>query len=200
MSAPVIAVVPTSSSVPAEVVTASLAVGFTDAGMPAALVALAGGAAVQRLTGAGVDAATGAGRLPVVVQAAGVAAVARREGVSLVVLHAPVGLLAPLDASGATLRDLLVSLGALDIRAGVVLATSADGDTLSHCTLTTEALGARGVDVLGIAVVGHDGPWPDAARLEDLTGAPLLGTTPPDAETWDGEQFTARAGAWLPLE
>ena len=41
---------------------------------------------------------------------------------------------------------------------------------------------------------------PDAARLDDAAGAPLLGTTPVDAHTWDSDEFTARAGAWLPLE
>lgn len=200
MPAPVIVVVPTRSSVPAQVVTASLAVGFADAGMPAAVVAWSRGDEVSALTGTPVDAATGAGRLPAVVQAAGIAAVARREGTALVVVHAPVGLLAPLDASGATLRDILVSIAALDVRVGVVLAASADDDTLSDCTLACEALTVRGVDPLGIALVGHDGPWPDAARLEDLTGAACLGTTPPGAEGWSSEEFTARAGAWLPLE
>lgn len=200
MVAPVIVVVPTSAAVPAQVVTASLAAGFRDAGMRPAVVAVDGGPDVAALTGTPVEAATGAGQLPAVVQAAGIAAVARRDGTDLVLVHAPVGLLAPIDASNASLADALVALTALDVRVGVVVAALPDADALGHTALVAQALRARAVDVLGVAVVGHDGPWPDAARLEDVAGTPLLGTTPPGAQDWDAATFTDRAGAWLPLE
>lgn len=200
MAAPVIIVTATSVRLPAHVATASLAVGFRDGGMRVEALALMGGDDVAALTGHDVPAATGAGRLPAVVQAAGIAAVARRDGTDLVLVHAPAGLLAPLDPTNATLLDICTAVRELDVRVGLVIATAPDDDALPHCTLVARAAAGAGVDVLGCVVVGHDGDWPDAARLEDVCGAPLLGTTPPGTQGWDTDEFTARAGAWLPLE
>lgn len=141
---------------------------------------------------------------PVAVQAALVAQTARRPDVDIVVLADNAGLFTPIDDDGATTADLLELAVTLQIRIGAVLVC----DLGRHAVHTTVALAAalreHPWDLLGLVLSARPEPGDDvgeyvAATLETATGLPLLGSIPPGAGEWDVQQFTDRAGAWLPI-
>ncbi len=85
------------------------------------------------------------------------------------------GLLVEL-AEGFTMADLAVTLGL-----PVVIACRPGLGTLNHCALTVEAARTRGLDVLGLAIVGRPSEPGLAERtnLEELPRiAPLAGVIP----------------------
>lgn len=148
-------------------------------------------------------------------------AAARREGVSLppVGLHAKQigeiaaetevvfvegagGLLVRLDQRGGTLADIGAGLRYKGIGCGVVLVASAGLGTLNTAALTTEALAARSVPLLGVVI----GSWPaepglaEESNLLDLpriTGAPLWGRIPEGAGAMGRADFLARVPSWF---
>ena len=82
-----------------------------------------------------------------------------------------------------------------------MLVTRAALGTLNHTALTLEALGRRGLAVLGL-VVGADPREPDLAErgnLETLAAGavPLLGAIPDGAAALAPARFRAEATGWL---
>lgn len=114
------------------------------------------------------------------------------------------GLLARLDASGATLADLATALQQHDLRTGFVVVTDSGPDALSHAALTLEVLNSRKLDLIGI-IVGSAPRSDDPVahtRLEQLRQAAdgrFLGCLPQHAGQLPVEDFRASAGDWLLL-
>lgn len=115
----------------------------------------------------------------------------------LVLVEGAGGLLVRFDESGSTIADTARLLGA-----PVLVVAPASLGTLNSVALTAEALGARGVEQLGVVV----GSWPLrpdlAARcnlldLPQVAGAPLLGVVPERAGRLRPVDFRARAAGWL---
>lgn len=114
----------------------------------------------------------------------------------LILVEGAGGLLVELDSSGGTLADLAQRLSAtllVVVRAGL--------GTLNSAGLTCEAIRARGLSCVGVAI----GAWPpfpelaDRCNLEDLpryTQVPLLGRLPDGATRLDQADFleVARTG------
>jgi dethiobiotin synthetase len=107
----------------------------------------------------------------------------------LVLVEGAGGLLVELDSQGGTLADLAQRLGAsflVVVRAGL--------GTLNSAALTCEAIRARGLSCVGVAI----GAWPpfpelaDRCNLEDLpryTQVQLLGRLPDGATRLDQADF-----------
>ncbi|UFQ13897.1 MULTISPECIES: dethiobiotin synthase [Streptomyces] len=115
----------------------------------------------------------------------------------LVLVEGAGGLLVRFDEEGGTLAD-----AARLLDAPVLLVASAGLGTLNTTALSSEALRARGVRQLGVAI----GSWPTApdlasrCNLADLpksAEADLLGAIPEGAGALDGPTFRAAAGGWL---
>ncbi|MGR8011865.1 dethiobiotin synthase [Streptomyces hypolithicus] len=116
----------------------------------------------------------------------------------LVLVEGAGGLLVRFDDAGGTLADAAQLLGA-----PVLVVTPAALGTLNSTALTAEALGARGIDMLGVVV----GSWParpglaERCNLTDLpeaaAGAPLLGVVPEGAGALTPAEFRSRAAQWL---
>ncbi len=141
---------------------------------------------------------------PVAVLAALVAQTARRPDVDLVLLADGVGLFTPMDEDGASLSDLLDLAAALQVRIGTVIVCDTGPNTLHAAVALVDAVRERPWDLLGTVLTRRPEPSDDvgayvAATLEAATGVPLLGSIPAGARDWDVQQFTDRAGAWLPI-
>lgn len=141
---------------------------------------------------------------PVAVQAALVAATARRQDVDLVVLADDNGVLTPLDEDGATLLDLIDLVAALGVRVGMIVVTAVTAGALHEAGAVIAVVRTHSTDVLGTVLATR--PEPDdelgsyvAATLEPATGVPFLGSIPAGVADWDPQQFADRAGAWLPI-
>ena len=109
------------------------------------------------------------------------------------------GLLVGLDSKGAGLADLA---SGLELPFGFVVVVRAGLGTLNHTRLTVEALGHRGLPVLGL-VVGAVPAMPGLAEqtnLEDLaeaTGVPVVGRVPARAGRLSREAFRSGAPTWF---
>lgn len=80
------------------------------------------------------------------------------------------GLLVELGADGVTLRDL-----ALDLRAAVLVVTTAQLGTLNYTALTLEALATRGLSCCGLVI----GCWPDPPPAVATSNKCALGRLAP---------------------
>jgi dethiobiotin synthetase len=106
------------------------------------------------------------------------------------------GLLVDLDSEGGT----IAGLGALLAAAFVLVARPALG-TLNHTALSLEALGARGLQVLGVVL----GSWPRTPDVVHLSNrdvlnslpVPFLGAIPEQASLLPPGRFRAGAAEWL---
>lgn len=115
----------------------------------------------------------------------------------LVLVEGAGGLLVRYDDDGSTLADL-----ARDLRAPVLVVTTAGLGSLNATALTLEAIAHRGLDLAGIVI----GAWPAepdlAARsnitdLELLAARPLAGAVPDGAGLLDPARFRDVARAAL---
>jgi dethiobiotin synthetase len=108
------------------------------------------------------------------------------------------GLLVALDSDGRTLADIAAASG--DAAAVVIVCRIGLG-TLNHTELTIEALGRRGIDILGLVV----GSWPrhpsdiDTSNRDYLSRhtVPLLGLVPEGAGTLAPAEFATSAAGWF---
>lgn len=123
-------------------------------------------------------------------------------GHDVVLVEGVGGLLARLDHAGGTLADIGSALRYTGVSAGVVLVTSAAPGTLNTVALTSEALTARRLPLLGVVV----GDWPEhpdraeRTHLEQLptaAGSPVLGVLPHGVGRWAPQDFRAQAPAWF---
>ena len=103
------------------------------------------------------------------------------------------GLLVELAASGVTLRDLAVDLGA----AALVVATAQLG-TLNHAALTLEALAVQDVSCAGLVI----GSWPQRPGLVETSNrsaldrlAPVRAALPAGAGSMDAAEFADMSAA-----
>ncbi|MGO9043597.1 MAG: dethiobiotin synthase [Mycobacterium sp.] len=103
------------------------------------------------------------------------------------------GLLVELAASGVTLRDLAVDLGA----AALVVATAELG-TLNHTALTLEALAAQDVSCAGLVI----GSWPGQPGLVETSNrsaldrlAPVRAALPAGAGSMNAAEFADMSAA-----
>lgn len=214
---PVILVTGTGSKVGKTIATAALAAALTGQGQRVSAIEPAYSVQSAPATGGTVDVdeAGEVSRLtgidarrfsPASVEeyATAIADLARSGCYDAVLVDGTGGLLARLDASGATLADLATVLQQHDLRTGFVVVADLGPDTLSHAALTLEVLNARKLDLVGIIVgsaprsddlVGH-------TRLEQLRQAAdgrFLGCLPQHAGQLPVEDFRASAGDWLLL-
>jgi dethiobiotin synthetase len=120
-----------------------------------------------------------------------------------VVVEGAGGVLVPLGEHW-TLLDLARSVELVTGEVGFVVVARSGLGTLNHAALTTQAIQARGLPVLGI-VIGSWPAQPDLAEennltdLPAITGVPLLGRIPEGAGARSTTAFTAEAGTWLSL-
>lgn len=141
---------------------------------------------------------------PVAILAALMAQTARRPDVDLVLLADGAGLWTPIDDDGATLADVLELAASLQIRCGLVLVCDAGPGALHAAAAMVEALRSHRGDLLGTVLESRPAQGDEVgayieATLEAATGVPMLGSIPAGAANWDAQQFTDRAGAWLPI-
>jgi dethiobiotin synthetase len=100
------------------------------------------------------------------------------------------------------LRDLATAVAA-QVPVGVVVVVRSGLGTLNHAALTVDALGRRGLAVLGL-VVGAAPSAPGLADRENLrdlpamTGVPVLGAVPDGAAALDPAAFRSAARDWVP--
>jgi dethiobiotin synthetase len=115
----------------------------------------------------------------------------------LVLVEGAGGLLVRYDPAGATLADLAAMCGA-----PVLVVVAAGLGTLNHTALTCEALAARRLELVGVAI----GSWPrdpglaerqNLSDLETLIGRPLAGALPEGSGALTREEFRAVARAGL---
>lgn len=125
------------------------------------------------------------------------------EKSDVVLVEGAGGLLVRLDRRGGTLADLGTVLRYRGTSTGFVIVASAALGTLNVTALTAEALGRRGLPLLGVVI----GCWPaspglaEESNLEDLprvAGAPLLGRIPEGAGSLTPEGFRAGVASWFP--
>lgn len=106
------------------------------------------------------------------------------------------GVMVRLDDEGGTILDL-----AAELRADVVVVTSAELGTLNHTELTVAALRTRGIEPVGLVI----GSWPqrpglaETCNVDDLprvTGVPLIASIPAGAGELTREEFARRSPTW----
>jgi len=111
------------------------------------------------------------------------------------------GVLVGLGEQGQTLADIARATGAGAHVVGTIVVCRAALGTLNHTELTVEALGRRGIPLLGLVI----GSWPDAPTEVDLSNrrylsrqlVPFLGALPEQAGELDPYDFRAAASGWL---
>jgi dethiobiotin synthase len=120
-----------------------------------------------------------------------------------VIVEGAGGVLVPLGDQW-DLLDLAQSVAYAGQEVGFVVVVRAGLGTLNHTALTVQAIGARGVPVLGL-VIGSWPEYPDLAaeqNLDDLpliSGVPLIGQVPEGAGALMSADFAAAAPDWLVL-
>jgi dethiobiotin synthetase len=111
----------------------------------------------------------------------------------LILVEGAGGLLVELAASGVTLRDVAVALGA-----GALVVVSSELGTLNHTALTLESLAAHGVSCAGLVI----GSWPAQPGLVETSNrtalaamAPVRAALPAGCGSTDATDFAAMSAA-----
>ncbi|MFD8912167.1 dethiobiotin synthase [Streptomyces sp. NPDC059575] len=142
-------------------------------------------------------AARRAGMAPVRPQEVAEAAAKLATEHDLVLVEGAGGLLVRFDATGGTLADAAVLLGA-----PVLVVAPAGLGTLNSTELTARELRLRQLELIGVVI----GSWPkdpdlaarcNVADLPEVSGAPLLGAIPAGAGALKPADFRATAPSWL---
>lgn len=135
---------------------------------------------------------------------ASIGGLARSGRYDVVLVEGSGGLLARLDADGGTLADVAGALAAGQLRVGFVVVVAETADMLNDTSLTLEALGHRGLELIGV-IIGSASADPGpagAATVDELTalsGGTLAGAVPSGSAQLAPPDFRTRAQEWVRL-